>query len=76
MYVSRVGRNTVTSCACCDLLISNKFQNPKALNKLCDQLEEHLEQNSACKAYYDALPNLMDLRGILCRVEESEVDDG
>ena len=76
MYLSQIGRNTVTACGCCDLLISNKLENPReALEKLCDQLQEHLEQNSGCKSYYDALPNLMDLRGILRRVEESGVED-
>lgn len=70
MYVCQVGRNTVTACAFCDLLISNKLKNPEALFKLSDQLKEHLEQNSTCKAYYDTLPSLMDLRGILHRVEK------
>lgn len=71
MYISQVGRNTVSACAFCDLLISNKLKNPEALVKIQDQLREHLSESLACKAYYDALPTLEDIRGILKDEESS-----
>lgn len=75
MHISRIGKNTITVCELCDLLISNKLEDPRqALEELCNQLDQHLEENLICKSYYDSLPTLMDLRGILRRVE-SEVED-
>lgn len=66
MYITQLGGHTITVCAFCDLLISNKVTNPgEAIEKLHAQLGNHLDQNSECRAYYDALPTFEDVRGIL-----------
>jgi len=66
MQITTIGLNHVTCCSCCDILISNQLPDGgDAIRELQVQLQAHLDLDSACKVYYQSLPKVKSLWGIM-----------
>ena len=72
MHISTIGKNHVTCCTCCNILISNQAADAgDGIRELEEQLQSHLNLNGDCRVYYQGLPKVENLWGIMpeCKIE-------